>query len=111
MFYLAGIGGRVSTIINSAKAARSVLAIDGCPLDCTKRTLEVAAFTRVNHLRLNDLGFEKGKTKVSSESVAKYLKDLFVSHFMGQLRRIRKTVMNDSSGGNRGRFRGRGRRG
>jgi hypothetical protein len=46
---------------------------DGCPLDCTKKTLEVAGFTRVNHLRLNDLGFEKGKTKVSSESVAKVI--------------------------------------
>jgi uncharacterized metal-binding protein len=35
IFCLAGIGGQVDTIVNQAKAARSVLAIDGCPLDVT----------------------------------------------------------------------------
>ena len=70
MACLAGISGRVSGIVKSAEAAQSILAIDGCPLDCTRKTLEIAGFSKVNHLRLSDLGFEKGKTEVSASSIA-----------------------------------------
>ncbi len=70
MFCLAGIGGRVSGIMKSTEAAGSILAIDGCPLDCTHKTLDVAGFARINHLRLSDLGFEKGKTEVNQASIA-----------------------------------------
>lgn len=70
MFCLAGIGGRVGGIVKSTEAAASILAIDGCALDCTKKSLEEAGFTRFNHLRLTDLGFEKGNTEVDSEAVA-----------------------------------------
>jgi len=45
-------------------------AIDGCAFDCAKKSLEEAGFTRINHLRLTDLGFEKGNTDVSSDSIA-----------------------------------------
>lgn len=69
MFCLAGIGGRVSGIMKSTEAAASILAIDGCALDCTKKSLEEAGFTRINHLRLTDLGFEKGNTDVNSDSI------------------------------------------
>ena len=67
---LAGISGRISGIVKSTEIAQSILAIDGCPLDCTRKTLEIAGFARVNHLRLSDLGFEKGKTKVTGDSIA-----------------------------------------
>jgi len=71
MFCLAGIGGRVSGIMKSTEAASSILAIDGCALDCTKKSLEEAGFKHFNHLRLADLGFDKGKTEVDAESIAK----------------------------------------
>jgi uncharacterized metal-binding protein len=70
MFCLAGIGGRVSGILKSTEAAASILAIDGCALDCAKKSLEEAGFTRFNHLRLADLGFEKGNTDVNSDAIA-----------------------------------------
>lgn len=73
MFCLAGVGGRVASILKTTATAQSILAIDGCPLDCTKKTLEEAGFTRINHLRLNDLGFEKGKTAVSPASIAQVI--------------------------------------
>lgn len=73
MFCLAGIGGRISGIMKSTEGAASILAIDGCALDCTKKSLEEAGFTRINHLRLTDLGFEKGDTEVSPESIAQVL--------------------------------------
>ncbi len=70
MACLAGISGRVSGIVKSTEAAPSILAIDGCSLDCTRKTLDIAGITKVNHLRLSDLGFEKGKTEVSASSIA-----------------------------------------
>lgn len=73
MFCLAGIGGRVSGIVKSTEAAQSILAIDGCSLECTKKTLEIAGFAKVTHLRLNDLGFEKGSTDVSAATIARVI--------------------------------------
>ena len=71
MFCLAGVGGRVSGIMATTGAAQAILAIDGCPLDCAKKTLEQAGFMKFEHLRLSDLGMEKGKTAVTDEAVAK----------------------------------------
>lgn len=71
MFCLAGIGGRVSGIMETTKAAAAILAIDGCPLDCARKTLEEAGFTEFEHLRLSDLGMEKGKSPATEELVNK----------------------------------------
>ena len=71
MFCLAGIGGRVSGIIATTEAASAILAIDGCPLDCARKTLEEAGFTQFEHVRLSDLGMEKGKTPATPEHVDK----------------------------------------
>ena len=71
MFCLAGIGGRVSGIVETTKAAAAILAIDGCPLDCAWKTLEEAGFSDFEHLRLSDVGMEKGKTPATTENVDK----------------------------------------
>ncbi|MBN1867541.1 putative zinc-binding protein [Candidatus Sumerlaeota bacterium] len=71
MFCLAGVGGRVSGIMKSTEAADGILAIDGCGLDCVKKCLEQAGFTRFVHLQLADLGLEKGKSPADDENVAK----------------------------------------
>ena len=70
MACLAGISGRISGIVKSTEAAQSILAIDGCPLDCTRKTLDIAGFARVNHVRLSDLGFEKGMTEITADAIA-----------------------------------------
>ena len=69
MFCLAGIGGRVSGIMKTTEAAATILAIDGCPLDCVKNCLELAGFTGFQHLQLAELGMAKGQTEVSDETV------------------------------------------
>lgn len=71
MFCLAGIGGRVSGIMKTTEAARAILAIDGCPLNCAKKCLEEAGFTDSKHLQLADLGMNKGETDVNDENIAK----------------------------------------
>jgi uncharacterized metal-binding protein len=70
MSCLAGIGGRVSGLMANAAAAPALLAIDGCPLDCAKKTLELAGFTNIRHFRVTDLGFKKGKTEPTDEVIA-----------------------------------------
>jgi len=71
MFCLAGIGGRVPGILATTQAASKILAIDGCPLNCVKASLEQAGFTSFEHLQLADLGLEKGNTPLSPEAVEK----------------------------------------
>ena len=71
MFCLAGVGGRVSGIMEQAKAADRILALDGCELDCARLTLEEADIRDFTHVRVTDLGMEKGRTAVTSEAVGK----------------------------------------
>ena len=71
MFCLAGIGGRVGGIMETTKSAAGILVIDGCPLDCARKTLEEGGFNEFEHVRLSDLGIEKGKSPVSEELVEK----------------------------------------
>ena len=71
MFCLAGVGGRVSSIMKTTESAEKILAIDGCPLNCVKNCLEQAGFTNFEQLQLADLGLEKGKSPISEEAVEK----------------------------------------
>ncbi len=71
MFCLAGIGGRIDGIMKTTQAASSILAIDGCPLNCVKASLEKAGFAHFKHLQLADLGLEKGKSPATEENISK----------------------------------------
>jgi len=71
MYCLAGIGGRISGIMETTEAASKILAIDGCPIKCVKNCLEQAGFPQFEHLQLAALGLEKGKSPVNKENIAK----------------------------------------
>ena len=77
MFCLAGIGGRVSGIVKSTEAAERIVAIDGCPLNCARKTLEEAGLTRFDHIQLNDLGLKKGESPASPENVETVMRAVF----------------------------------
>jgi uncharacterized metal-binding protein len=70
MSCLAGIGGRVKSLMNKAERAESILVIDGCPLNCARNTLQLAGFEEFQHLELHRLGFRKGSCPPSPERVA-----------------------------------------
>jgi uncharacterized metal-binding protein len=70
MFCLAGIGGKIPGIIKKTQAASKVLAIDGCDLDCVKSCLHQAGFQGFAHLRITDLGMQKGQARINDENVA-----------------------------------------
>jgi len=89
MFCLAGIGAHVSGMIESAKAAKKIVAIDGCPVSCAKKTLEHAGFNVIAH-NLKNMGFEKGKTKVNEANIEK-----IASIITGG--KVEKNISNSSS--------------
>jgi uncharacterized metal-binding protein len=67
---LAVVGAGIDKSIRDFKT-KNILVIDGCPVDCGKRILEKNGISNANYLRLNDLGFKKGKTEVNQEYVNK----------------------------------------
>ncbi len=82
MFCLAGIGGNISGMIASAKGADRVLVIDGCELDCAKKTIEERGIEDFLHFRVTDLGMKKSKSPAAQErieSVAQKGKELLLN--------------------------------
>lgn len=69
IFCLAGIGGNISGMIASAKGADRLLIIDGCELDCAKKTMEERSIDGYLHFRVTDLGMEKSKSPATQERI------------------------------------------
>jgi len=65
MYCLAGISGRVDAIMETTRAAAKVPVIDGCPQECAGKTMELAGFTRFQHLTLVSLGLNKGSSPMT----------------------------------------------
>ena len=59
MYCLAGIGGHINNLIESTKAAKKIVAIDGCPVKCAKITLEQAGFNVDVHEVVTELDIQK----------------------------------------------------
>ena len=81
MFCLAGIGGDVDGILKTTKSADKIVAIDGCPVDCAKKSLERVGIRDFAHFQVTALGFEKGKTLIDDTAInrtADHGKGLFV---------------------------------
>jgi uncharacterized metal-binding protein len=71
MFCLAGVGGRVASILKTTGAADRVLAIDGCTQNCASACLAEAGFADVASLKVAELGMEKGLSPATDEAVAR----------------------------------------
>ncbi len=76
-FCLAGIGGHVSGMIESTKAGKMLVAVDGCQVACAKKILEHAGFNIDEYVQVTDLGIEKNHNLnpliPDVEKVAQYL--------------------------------------
>ena len=70
MSCLAGIGGRVKSLMIKGEKAERILVIDGCPLNCARHTLALAGFNQFDHLELHQIGFRKGSCPVNEERIA-----------------------------------------
>jgi uncharacterized metal-binding protein len=70
MSCLAGIGGRVKSLVMRAENAGHILVIDGCPLNCAAHTLKLAGFTKFDSLELHKIGIRKGSCPVTDERIS-----------------------------------------
>ncbi len=75
MFCLAAIGGNISGMIASTKGADKILVIDGCNLDCAKKTLEEKKIEKFIHLRVTDMGMDKSKSPVTDERIDRIVQE------------------------------------
>lgn len=69
MSCLAGIGGRVRSLMKRAADADRIAVVDGCPLPCAGHTLKAAGFRVFSHLGLQEVGFRKGSCPVTPERI------------------------------------------
>jgi uncharacterized metal-binding protein len=76
MYCLAGIGARVEQIVNNAEAAEQLISLDGCDNDCSRKVLEAAGFKPALHIRITDLGMEKGNTEITPERIREVMDDI-----------------------------------
>jgi uncharacterized metal-binding protein len=70
MSCLAGIGGRVISLVAKAEKAEHILVVDGWPLNCAAHTLKFAGFQKFDHLELHKIGMRKGSCPVTEERIA-----------------------------------------
>ena len=70
MFCLVGLGAHINNFLISTGAAGKILVIDGCPVDCARKLVEHAGFGDISHLRITDLGMEKGKSPATEERIS-----------------------------------------
>lgn len=69
MSCLAGVGGRVKSIMNTIQRAPELLMIDGCPLECGANSLRLAGITEFKHLKLHEQGVRKHESEVCETNV------------------------------------------
>ena len=59
MYCLAGIGGHISGFAEATREVKKVIAIDGCPVHCARKTLEHAECPVTVHVVVTELGIRK----------------------------------------------------
>lgn len=61
MSCIAGVGGDVKSLVKTAKCGRPIIAIDGCPLACTKNCLARHDVQPIHHFDLSNFTVVKKK--------------------------------------------------
>jgi uncharacterized metal-binding protein len=69
MSCLAGVGGRVKSILATVQHAPELLMIDGCPLECGAHSLRLTGIPEFKHLKLHELGVRKHDSDVCEMTV------------------------------------------
>jgi uncharacterized metal-binding protein len=61
-FCVAGVGAKISGMVESVRAATKVLVLDGCSVACAKKCMDQAGLTNYEYLAVTDLGIVKAHT-------------------------------------------------
>ncbi|WP_410507669.1 putative zinc-binding protein [Methanosarcina hadiensis] len=69
-----GIGARAPGLMKSAEASDRIITIDGCPVNCATKTMELAGFKVDRQIIVSELGIKKAKDRnPKDEEVAEVL--------------------------------------
>lgn len=63
MMCTVGIGARAAGLMKSAEASEKIIAIDGCPVNCARKTMELAGFNVDRHIVISEMGIKKNQDK------------------------------------------------
>lgn len=79
MSCIAGVGGNVRSMVNLAKSGRTIIAIDGCQLNCTKACLKNHHISPDYHFELTSMtGIKKaGGEKCTNIDAYKAMKKIY----------------------------------
>lgn len=73
-----GIGARAPGLMKSAEGSDRIIVIDGCPVNCASKTLELAGFKVDRHIIISELGIKKNKDKdLKDNEISEALKTTF----------------------------------
>jgi uncharacterized metal-binding protein len=61
MSCIAGVGGDVKPLVQTAKSGRPIVALDGCPLQCAAKILQRHGLVADKHVVLSEWGIQKRK--------------------------------------------------
>ncbi|QIL78730.1 zinc-binding protein [Diaphorobacter sp. HDW4A] len=59
MSCIAGVGGHVPKLVRLAQSGRPIIALDGCPLNCTANCLAQHGIQAARHYQLHEQGVKK----------------------------------------------------
>ncbi|MFC0047148.1 MULTISPECIES: putative zinc-binding protein [Rheinheimera] len=81
MSCIAGIGGKIKSLVKVAQSGRPVLALDGCPLNCVRQTLATVNVIPTWHIEVTSFGYKKSRQEDCTLSAAYEL----LQHIQGEL--------------------------
>lgn len=81
MSCIAGIGGKIKSLVKVAQSGRPVLALDGCSLNCVRQTLASVNVIPTWHIEVTSFGYKKSRQEDCTLSAAYEL----LQHIQGEL--------------------------
>lgn len=79
MSCIAGVGGRVQALASKASSGRPILAIDGCPLHCTRACLAQHGIRADVYITLSSYGLRKRYRQDCTDALFEDMKRIIAS--------------------------------
>ena len=94
MSCIAGVGGGVTGLVNTARSRRPILALDGCVLACAKACLKQAGVQPTAHILLSEYGVKK---RVHADFDRDEARDIYGKHVVPAARMLTAAVAQANS--------------
>lgn len=92
MSCIAGVGGNVKKLVRLAASGRNIIAIDGCPLACSKACLANHNISADLHLDLSDFGIRKNQHEDFDYAEARELLEIIKEKYFDEKNTVENTL-------------------